>query len=544
MASVRRPYYQSQATQGVAIDWLSTTPAVPDYAAAISATCPATLPAGVVSCTIDGQGNTDYSFQLQIPAGTYTHFTVTTFDAPPAAGTFTGSMLAQGQLAAPVVIAAGTSNTIPSLTFYGVPATVSFVAAPAQSHVATYGGNLAVIGNLPQTFFAQAEDADGFLISSNDSGAPTITVAEAASDSPQHFTVGTTADANEFTLTAVDASANAVIDATATPGGTGLSAVTNALTVTPAQELWTTQEAGTNPNGIFGYAIYPGVVSPKGPIDEYEDPIGNPLCGGGGSSCNFFEAAVDPTSGVIYAVGSEDSIPQVYAFTQNAGSQGITAPAAAAYVEAAGANVEAMAIDTQHHGFIVDDNSGNVALEAYSTASSGWSAITSSTNASLTSDEAESVAVAPTAANVPSALVGTIWVGSNNGQMLVYPAFSGSSFGTPGTVNPGQSESVIGFDSAGYLWVSTGNTIYVYSVSGTAASPALTQVGTVSLVTPGAGGSSFGAAAGQHMWFGEGTGEYTGYDLYTASSCPSCSLSRSATDLATNSGSFAAFVTP
>ena len=112
MARVRRPYYQSQATEGVAIDWLSTTPNAPDYSAAIAATCPATLPAGVVACTVVN-GNTDYMFQLQIPAGTYPNLTVTTYDTPPSGGTFTGNMLAQGQLAAPVVIVAGQANTIP-----------------------------------------------------------------------------------------------------------------------------------------------------------------------------------------------------------------------------------------------------------------------------------------------------------------------------------------------------------------------------------------------------------------------------------------------
>ena len=186
MTKLRRRYYQSQATQGVAIDWASSNPSAPDYSAPITATCPSPAPSayppGVTNCvgpTQSADGGTDYTFQLSIPAGTYPNFTVTTFDQAPASGeTFTASanMLAQGQLAAPVVITGGTSNTIPNLTFYGIPASVSFVPGPAQSHVTTYGGNIAVIGNAPQTFFAQAVDADGFVIDSTDSGAPTVTV--------------------------------------------------------------------------------------------------------------------------------------------------------------------------------------------------------------------------------------------------------------------------------------------------------------------------------------------------------------------------------
>jgi len=549
MTKLRRRYYQSQATQGVAIDWISTNPDAPDYSAPISATCPGTYPAGVVSCGPDPvDGGTDYTFQLQIPAATYPNFTVTTFDTPPSSGAFTGNMLAQGQLAAPVVIAAGTSNTIPSLTFYGIPATVSFVPGPAQSHVVTYGGNLAVIGNTPQTFFAQAEDADGFLISSTDSGAPTVTVAESPSDSPQHFTVATTTDANEFKLTAVDASANATIDVTATPGGTGLSAVTNAVTVTPAQELWTTQEAGSNPNGIFGYAIYPGVASPKGPIDGYQDPIGNPLCAAVSSMCNFYDAAIDPASGTIYAAGiNGSSIPVIAAFTQGTGSQGLVAPSTVAFTEPlAGATIEAMAIDANHHGFLIDDNSGTVSLEAYSTASNGWALITSSSSSSI--EAAQAVAVAPSSANVPSALTGSIWVGLSSGGLAVYPAFSGTLTSTPAVLTGfpgGDSNQVIGFDASGRLWSSDGNEVYVYSVSGTPSAPSLTELGSADLASDGTGGSSFGAAEPDTMWFGEGTGEETGFDAYVATcGSSSCSIAVQSQLLSTSSGSFAAFVTP
>jgi len=554
MTKLRRRYYQSQATQGVAIDWTSSNPYAPDYSAPISAACPAptAYPPGVTNCVPDPvDGGTDYTFQLSIPGGSYPNFTVTTFDAAPASGgTFApapaANMLAQGQLAAPVTITGGASNTIPNLTFYGIPAAVSFVPGPAQSHVTMYNGTIAIIGNAPQTFFAQALDADGFVIDSIDGTAPTVTVVEAANDSPQYFNVTTTSSAYEFILTAqngsVSTSAQMVV--TATPGGTALAPFTEKIAVTPVQELWTTQEAGENPNGIYGYALYPGAGTPAGPIDGYADPIGNALCGGGGGSCNFQAAAADPSSGTVYAVGSDDSIPQVYAFTQGPGSQGIVPPAAAAYIEPAGATVESMAIDAQHHGFLIDNNSGTVALEVYSTASSGWSAITSMSNATYSGlASATGVAVAPaSAADLPSGFANSIWV-SGAEEVMVFPPFSGT-LSTP-TFVPAIASGAVGFDAQGHLWTTNGASMYVYAISGTPAAPVATLLGITAAANPSYAGTSFGAAAPDTMWFGEGAGEGTGFDEYVAACKPtSCTFNVTAQALPTNAGSFAAFVTP
>jgi hypothetical protein len=545
MSRVRRPYYQSQATEGVAIDWASTDPTHPDYSAPISAACPiptmgnSNLPPGVTSCTIDANGDTDYSFQLQIPGGTYTAFTVTTFDTAPTLGDFTGNMLAQGQLAAPVVITGGTTNTIPNLTFYGIPATVSFVPAPSQSHVVMYNGNLAIIGNDPQTFFAQAEDADGFLISSTDSGAPTLTVSESSNDAPQHFTVATGSNPNQFTLTAVDASGTATIDATATAGGTGLAHVAHAVSVTPVQEVWTTVEAGSAPTGIYGYPIY-GNGSAVQPIDGYADPIGNALCANG-NACNFQYAAMDPSSKTIYAAGTNSSsIPAIYAFTPSAPPPGLVAPSGPVFTETlAGDTVVSMAIDANQHGFIVDNNSGSVQLEAYSTSSNGWTPIVPYGGMGT----ADAVAVAPTASQVPSALAGSIWVGLSAGGFAVFPQFSGSSFGSLGTATGTgavNAATVIGFDRAGYLWSTDGSNVYINSISGTPASPVVTQLGTAPLNNSSAG-SSFAAGPGHTMWLGEGGGTETGFDEYVATCTGgSCTISVNAQLVPTNAGSWAA----
>ncbi len=470
MTRVRRPYYQSQATQGVAIDWLSTHPNVPDYAATISAVCPATLPAGVTACTIDGQGNTDYTFQLQIPAGTYPNFNVTTFDTQPSGGTFTGNVLAQGQLAAPVVIVAGTTNAIPALTFYGVPATVSFVPGPAQSHVVTYGGNLAVIGNAPQTFYAQAEDADGFVISSTDGTAPAVTVAESSSDAPQHFTVASPGS-NEYTLTAINATANATIDAVATPGGTGLSAVTNAVTVTPVQELWAMESAGPV-NAIDGFPLYPNNSYDPGstPLDS-----ANPSFPDCGSPCNWAWSAIAP-NGDLWVEG-EGSPDALYVFKQGAGSQGLIAPSGVAPVPL-GSSPQGVAIDTNANVYVSDSSSSSVSI--YNASGSSLASITGLLSPT-------GVAIAPSAPSVPSALVGSIWVGCST-NICAYTSYAGTT-PTPITLSTDGTLSVaagLAFDSSGHLWVydELGGVISAYSVSGNATSAHLSRIA----VSPSLGG--------------------------------------------------------
>jgi hypothetical protein len=444
MSKVRRPYYQSQAAQGVAIDWLSTNPSVPDYSAAISATCPATLPADVVSCTIDAQGDTDYTFQLQIPAGTYPNFTVTTFDAPPmSGGTFSGNMLAQGQLAAPVVIVGGTSNTVPALTFYGIPASVSFQPGPAQSHVVTYGGNLAVIGNAPQTFFAQAVDADGFVISSNDTGAPAITAVESSSDSPQEFTVSTISSANELMLAAKNANGNATINVTATPGGTGLSAVTTSYTVTPVQEMWTTQSSGGSATnyGVSGYPLYPSPgptplppTQPSGALD-YANPQ---ICGG---QCNWQYAAMDP-SGNIWAIASGYG---VFEFKQASASQGVIAPSSASVIPL-GTTPQSIAIDANSYLYLVDSYASTISI--YNTKSPSATPLTTIAD---TNGVPASIAVAPASAG---SIAGDIFVGDSSG-ITVFSPYGGG--GTP-PAQAGQIVSGVGypeglaFDPTGAFW--------------------------------------------------------------------------------------------
>jgi hypothetical protein len=564
LAKVRHRTYQSQGTQGVSIDWLSTNPYAPDYAAPITAVCPAQLPSGVASCSIDADGGTDYTFQFPIPAGTYNAFTVSTFNQTPSesplAFAASANMLAQGTVGG-FTVTAGTTTTVPNLTFYGVPSSVSFVPLAGQTHVTQYSpttgtDELAIVGGQPQSFFAYAVDADGYTITNNDGSntAPTIGLLEVTSDACETANGGScvsivtpapSASPNIFTVAVTSAAQTITLDATATlPNGAsadGTSGVSTSYPIVPAQELWVTTEAGTPPIGLFGYALYNG-TTPVGPIDAYADSIGNPLCGVSGSSCNFIDAAIDPSSGTIYAAGlNAADIPVIVAFVQGTGSAGLIVPTAPVFTASlAGDSYSSIAIDSAHHGFVIDDNSGTITLEAYSTASNGWSQITTSA-----SPLADAIAVAPKAANVPSALVGTLWVSAGAGGLLVYPAFNGSSLGSAVAASGvGSAPGVVGFDSAGDLWATTASDVDVYRVSGTAAAPVVTLLGSNSLYNVGSTGTSFGAAAGQTMWFGEGGGLETDFDTYIARCTSTCTFSGIAGQLQTSAASFAAMIAP
>lgn len=497
MTKLRRRYYQSQATQGVAIDWTSSNPNAPDYAAPITATCPSPAPSayppGVTNCvgpTQSADGGTDYTFQLSIPAGTYPNFTVTTFDQAPASGeTFTASanMLAQGQLAAPVVITGGSSNTITNLTFYGIPAAVSFVPGPAQSHVVTYGGNLAVIGNAPQTFFAQAVDADGFVIDSTDGTAPSVTVAEAESDSPQEFTVATTATPYEYTLTAKNAIANATIDLTAVPGGTGLLSVVDAVVVTPIQELWTTQAGGTGSMGVFGFPLYSTNSYLPSVFLDTSDPQ---LCSG---ACNWYYSAIDPR-GDLWVIAQGYG---VYEFAAGAGSQGLLAPSSPTVIPL-GTSPQSVAIDSNGYIYLVD--SYNSTIKIYNT-----SAPSSTPLATITDSNGipASIAIAPN---------GDIYVGDSVGITVFGPYSGGAS--APSQV--GQITSGVGypeglaFDPSGNLWIYDEEDGVVEVTSATTSS-----VSVKASTTPGTtdGAEQLGVTAQGAGWMG-GPGSLNGIYAY------------------------------
>lgn len=493
MTKVRRRFYQSQATLGVGIDWTSATPSEPDYAAPISATCPSTLPAGVVSCGIDPvDGGTDYTFELSIPEGTYSNFTVTTFDQAPSGSPLSfassANMLAQGQLPAPVKITAGTTNTIPSLTFYGIPSAVSLVAGPAQSHVTTYDSDLAVIGNAPQNFFVEATDADGFVIDSSDSGAPVVTVAEDSGDSPQHFAIASTSTAYEYTFTAVDATGNATIDLTATPGGSGLAPYTATKTVIPVQELWLSQSSGEGPPGIVGIPLYPPNYAPAQVLDF----LSASGCGG----CDWEQAALAPTGAV-------------WSCDQSTGALYVFSPAAS------GLTATQSALDCPSEEGLTIDSAGRVYL-LQNTTSTIY--IYNSSGTLLTSfvdpdGPPFDVAVAP--ANVASGMAGTIWL-ADSGGITVFAAYSS---GTPAFIKQLSTGAPISlsFDPSGNLWVydSESASLTEYAI-GSSGGASIGQIATSGSIVPPGYESQFAVSAQGSLWLGA-PGSYSGMDAFTLS---------------------------
>jgi hypothetical protein len=476
MTKLRRRYYQSQATQGVAIDWTSSNPYAPDYSAPISATCPVPTgyPPGVTSCGPDPvDGGTDYTFQLQIPAGSYPNFTVTTFDAAPASGAFpaapAANMLAQGQLAAPVVITGGASNTIPNLTFYGIPASVSFQPGPAQAHVTTYNGTIAIIGNAPQTFFAQALDADGFAIDSTDGTAPTVSVVEIPDLCNCLTTAGGSA-ANSYILQAKSAGGDlAQINATATPGG-GLQAVTSSYPMTVVQEIWSAQSGG-----IYGYPLYPSPGPSAVPVNVTGSAIDYAASGSACSgACTLGYMAMDPHNNIWALATNGGGEGFVLEYTQSAGAPALVAPSSYTGI-ALPPSPTSVAIDTNGYMYVPDAATGDVYL--YNTNSP--SAPLTEVPFVMSSSDPQTVTVAP--ATAPNGAAGTIWVGGSSEGSAAIEVYSGGSLTPIVTMTPpptAAAPQALTFDPSGNLWVYDGVNYYEFTVgSGLSLSgPVVTQV--------------------------------------------------------------------
>jgi hypothetical protein len=553
LAKVRRPAYVSQATQGVAIDWNSTTPTNPDAAFAVTLACPGTLPANVLSCGTDAQGNTTYTFQLPIPAGLYT-ITVTTFDTAPSGGAFIGNMLAQGQLGAPVTISAGVANTLPPMTFYGVPASVSFSPAPGdQQHVASYLNGYSIIGNTKQSFYAQASDADGFAIIATDTGAPVISVTQAGA----HFAITHNAALRQWDFTAqsatVPGATPAPITVSASNAGApimGAPVVSRTVSIYPEQELWAAQQ-GASP-GITGYAIDPisGLIENAlgtVPIDQYISQSGG-LCGG--LACSFGTIAID-SSNVIYAVAvaptaGPSSAPAVFKFTQGTASQPLTAPIAPSFYQSSGV-LNGLAVDNSARIYTTD-GSGTGTIAIYGPPLTPSSVAAASMNPAGTLGE---IYIAPSIPAIPAALQQSLWIAGTGAVPLVFLPYAGTgSFPSVVSVSfsgtaPG-SVSALGFDSQGRVWITDGSQVYAYSMTYTT-SITLTFLASTALSFAGAYSYTFGASAGsaasQTMWIGQATYPSSGIIPYTLVCTPTCTMG-SGTSAPTAGFVFSAVVEP
>jgi hypothetical protein len=371
------------------------------------------------------------------------------------------------------VITGGTSNTIPNLTFYGIPASVSFVPGPAQSHVTTYNGTIAIIGNAPQTFFAQALDADGFAIDSTDGTAPTVSVV-AVVDAPgicTCFAITSGSAPNSYILQAQSAGNDlAHINATATPGG-GLPPVSSLYTATVVQEIWSAQSGG-----IYGYPLYPSPGPSAVPLTATGSAIdyattGSSACGG--LACQWGYMAMDPHNN-IWALATNSNGNFALEFTQSAGAPELVAPSSASAMVLP-LSPQSVAIDTNGLMYVPDAATGDVYL--YNTNSP--SVASTAVPFVMSSSDPQTVAVAPP--TTPNGAAGTVWVGGSSPEGNVIEVYAGGSLTPIVTMTPlptAAAPQAMTFDPNGNLWVYDGANYYEFTVGGGPSlnGPVVTQV--------------------------------------------------------------------
>ncbi|HUA08208.1 MAG TPA: hypothetical protein VMA98_02970 [Candidatus Acidoferrales bacterium] len=536
MAKLHRNY-QSPATQGISIDWSSANPYEPDFAAPVSITCPSPLPSGVTACSTDPDGGTDYTFQIPIPAGTYT-LTVSSFDQAPGGSPLSfaanANMLVQGQVGG-VAIVAGATNTIPNITFYGIPVSVSFVPAPGQSHVVQYGGatvasssapQLAIIGNAPQSFYAYPLDADGYIISNNDGSStePTVSVGEISADDCKVSTYNSSgagcvsvaqpapsASPYLFTVTATAAYGPALLQASATlPNGAapnGTNSATTLYGILPVQEVWTSQAGG-----LYGYPLYPSPGPTPSPPTQLNNPIdaANPSCG-----CAMQFIATD-SQGNVWGLAEGSGL---YEFKQQAGSPNISqSPSPVISASSLPSDPSAMTIDSNGYIYITDLATSEIFI--YNSSGTEQTVISFGGG----SADPESVAIAPS--NAPNGLSGTIWVGGYNDSVQpviqVYSAYSGGPTAPSliATVSTAGTPSALAFDPSGFLWmydssdalmdVGTPNTSSItWSSSGLVGVYGGAQIAVSDLLVAFTGGPDEEAGLGFYADNSQGTGVYS-----------------------------------
>ncbi len=480
-----RGKYVSPATLGVGISYWTSTPVTQDRTPQIAfdlATCLAAD--GCTSST--SSGATTYTLTAAVPAGTY-GFDVTTWDASPtgtlpSAGVFanTANALSEGAIASQT-ISPGTTPTL-SLTLNGVPATLSLVPRPDQTHVAQITSGYQIVGSAPVQFLLNAVDADGYTIVG--SGAPVVSFSNAAGDleftcpsasngicSSIDLSAATAGTPNLVNVQAVaysDANPISPVALSSSDGSNPTLRTTATVSITEIPELWVSfvGGAGTCPCGLFGYPM----AKSNGYVPTTFNPIDATLTTNLANNAVAIDAtgapwlAVQPNAS--YSVSGIDALtapsgtvpPQLPA---NFGSTTtLTLPGGTA------SQADGMAIDGNDLLWVADSQyrSGSGEIVSYLIANG------SDTPTTYPSVNRSFIIPYGIAAAPPSSSVGgSIWVAASNG-IYVKPV-GGSSFIAAG--GPGSADSV-GIGPGDLAWVCTGApNLSVYAITGSASAPTL-----------------------------------------------------------------------
>lgn len=483
-------------------------------------------------CTANSDGSKTYTLNAPIPGSVPQYsIQVDTWDSAPVSGTFSGNMLSQQYLAS-IAVPVGSASTSVTISLDAIPVSLAFTPVAGQSHVQPNAGGWAIIGNAPVQFALNALDADGFTIASSDPGAPSMAI----NDSTHQFTFSPLTG-NLYSVQAVSAaSGTASVSLTATaPPLSGIAPYSTTAALTPVQEVWSSTTAGGPPAGLLGYPIYPVSNEPSTSAIDYL-AIST-------TNYNIRQPAFDSHGNIfLNNTPSSGSPPAgIYELTQNGFSLAPSFVNASTPFIGIGTATQfnSLAIDSSDDIITIASSggSGYGGVAAYSSGGSPLAQQNSSGSDSIA--YGSDVAIAP--ANVDSGTFKDyVFVAGYFGIGMLSPS-PHLTLLSP-TITPAVSSlQGITFDANGYLWTHDGGSLYVYSVTGSASSPVLTQVASAS--SAGTFTSGMGRTAQGTVWIPEGA--TTPYATEWKMTCsPVCSISQVGSTFSTAATNFSMVVVP
>ena len=380
----------------------------------------------------------------------------------------------------------------------GIPASIVFQPLPGQKHIQISStGNDIIVGSGPTEWSANALDAAGYIITG--SGAPVMAV---SSNGDIAATVNTGLT-NGFTVRALASTLAGTTGVTVTANGGSPSTILASTTVnlTTEQELWLSTTAGSNPQGLIGYAL--GGTNFEPPNPSATDPL------------DFVPLSSTAVNNQAFALDANGNLwvqqaTNPYTLLEFAQQPGANAPAQVAgvgLVPSSTANFTGFAFDSSSNLYITEPGIGEVLAYA-----SPYASPSPITGTSVTG--ATGVAVAPAALG---GLSDSVWVAGSNG-IGAFTSYASGNHPIPLTGAPGTASTVDGFDASGNLWViDASGSLMTYSVVGSPSSATLSPELSLPYFVPSTFGYGYqlGATAQGSMWIGFGGGTLTSAKEYT-----------------------------